>query len=232
MLDNLIEGIFKPSWSRKLDKLIAKAPDDLKGFYQSLPREFNRPIGDYKIAALDLETTGLDAKQDEILSFGCVDLHQQQIDLSSCFYDLAKPAQQVSEESILIHGITHDEFLQAEPLEARLHFWLQRLEQRIVLAHHSRIEFSFLQAACKQIYNYDFCMPYLDTLGLEQAYIERQQGVIKNGELRIDPCRERHGLPRSTAHHALSDAIACGELFLAISSKRYAKAELSQIVAY
>lgn len=232
MLERLLDGIFKPSWPRKLDKLEANAPAEIKAFYESLPREFNRPISTYKIAALDLETTGLDAKKDEILSFGCVDLSQQQIDLSSCFYDLVKPKQQVSEASVLIHGITHDEFLQAGELEQRLTFWLQRLEGRVLLAHHSRIEFSFLQAACKQIYNYDFCMPYLDTLGLEQAYLERQQGVIKNGELRIDPCRKRHGLPRSTAHHALNDAIACGELFLAITSKRYAKAELKQIIAY
>ncbi|MGL6010674.1 MAG: 3'-5' exonuclease, partial [Shewanella oncorhynchi] len=33
--------------------------------------------------------------------------------------------------------------------------------------------------------------------------------------LRLGACRERYGLPIYTAHSALTDALACGELLLA-----------------
>jgi len=50
---------------------------------------------------------------------------------------------------------------------------------------------------------------------LERHRLLREHSVIKEGSLRLGACRERYGLPIYTAHSALTDALACGELLLA-----------------
>lgn len=228
MLD-ILSLLTKSHWQRRKEKLIKNSPEPLKAFYQSLPEDFNKKISDFTIVAIDLETTGLGFNQDEVLSIGCVDIVQQQIDLASSFYDLVKPKQNLSEDSIIIHGITHDELHFAASIDEQLTSWLHVLSGKVMLAHHSTIELNFLNMACQKVFGAEFFMPYLDTLQLEKKDLERSS-IIKEGDLRITKCRSRHGLPRYPAHHALKDAISCGELFLAQYNKRFRHASMADII--
>ena len=54
----------------------------------------------------------------------------------------------------------------------------------------------------------------VDTMALEHRLRADVHGEV-NGSLRLDAARRAYGLPRYSAHHALTDAIAAGELFLA-----------------
>ncbi len=48
--------------------------------------------------------------------------------------------------------------------------------------------------------------------------MERTGTVPRGEDLRLARVRERYDLPRYGSHNALSDALACGELFLAQQS--------------
>jgi DNA polymerase-3 subunit epsilon len=54
----------------------------------------------------------------------------------------------------------------------------------------------------------------VDTLALQQRLLPGHHRAV-DGSLRLDVVRRTYGLPRYTAHHALTDAIAAAELFLA-----------------
>jgi DNA polymerase-3 subunit epsilon len=56
----------------------------------------------------------------------------------------------------------------------------------------------------------------IDTLELEHRLVTTAwQPDPPAGALRLWAARERHGLPHTGAHHALTDAVACAELYLA-----------------
>ncbi|QIK74585.1 hypothetical protein [Nocardioides piscis] len=57
-------------------------------------------------------------------------------------------------------------------------------------------------------------MTVVDTLALQHRLVADVHGEV-NGSLRLDAARKRFGLPRYSAHHALTDAIAAAELLLA-----------------
>ena len=50
---------------------------------------------------------------------------------------------------------------------------------------------------------------------------------VRPGDLRLWSARERHGLPVTTAHDALGDALACAELYLAQTAELIASGPLS-----
>lgn len=58
---------------------------------------------------------------------------------------------------------------------------------------------------------------FIDTMALERRLVEGHGGSVRelHGDLTLDACRARRGLPDHQRHSAAADAIACAELFLA-----------------
>lgn len=173
--------------------------------------------------ALDFETTGLDSKNDQILSAGFTLLQGETLLLGEAEHILIRPTVDIPEASAVVHGILDDQAAEAQPLEIVLPFLLKALSGRVLLAHHAAIEYEFLNTACQQLYGYPFLAPVVDTLALEVRHYRSRDMAIKSGDLRLAKARDRYNLPRYPAHNALTDAIAAGELFLAQVAKRVSK---------
>jgi DNA polymerase-3 subunit epsilon len=161
--------------------------------------------------ALDLETTGGEACRDDILSFGWLCLDGPEIRLASARHRLVQPRRNLSEENVSIHRITDDQAAEGESLRVVLGDFLADLQGRVLIAHYSPTEVGFLDAACRACYGGRFRPPVIDTLILAR----RAAGEQQPGSLRLAALRARHHLPRYPMHHALSDALAAAELFLA-----------------
>lgn len=58
-------------------------------------------------------------------------------------------------------------------------------------------------------------MPVVDTQYLAARRLQRAHQPVVEGGLRLSNLRRQYHLPRYQAHNALSDALACAELFLA-----------------
>jgi DNA polymerase-3 subunit epsilon len=72
----------------------------------------------------------------------------------------------------------------------------------------------FVGAATVTAYGARPPLTVVDTLTLEHRLRADGNGEV-HGSLRLDAARRTHGLPRYSAHHALTDAIAAAELLLA-----------------
>lgn len=165
--------------------------------------------------ALDLETTGLNPRNDQILSFGYVTLHGMRIDLATAVHQIVLYQQQVPEKSVVIHRLTDDMLAKGTPLETIVASFLQQLTGKVLLAHHAEIEFRFLDAFCRKTYHQGFLAPVIDTQWLARRTLERRHQPFSPRDLRLSRLRQHYHLPRYRAHHALSDAIAAAELFMA-----------------
>lgn len=166
---------------------------------------------DGRYLALDLETTGGDPARDDILSFGWVCLEGEEIRLATARHRLVRPRRALNEASVTVHRITDDQAARGEPLETVLRDFLADLAGRVLIAHYSPTETGFVNAACQACYGGPLLTPVIDTLALARA----EALVHAPGSLRLGALRARHHLPRYPLHHALSDALAAAELFLA-----------------
>jgi len=175
----------------------------------------NQDYRDVDYLALDLETTGLNAKKDVILSFGYVSLRGATIDLSTACHQVVRISQAIPEASAVIHQITDDQAAQGDALEDALGALLTALAGKVMIAHHARIEVGFVGAACKHLYGQGLLVPVVDTQAVAHRTLERRQIAFKGSDLRLHALGDRYNLPRYGAHNALSDALAAAELFLA-----------------
>ena len=92
----------------------------------------------------------------------------------------------------------------------------QRLAGRVLLVHHASLELRFLQRLCRSWYDTPLIVHVVDTQVLARRRFERHNRPYRAAHLRLANLRAAYGLPRYRAHHALSDALATAELFLAM----------------
>ena len=198
-------------------RLAARAPKGpLRAYLESPMPDEATDLRQLPALALDLETTGGDPAHDAILSFGWVALDAQRIELGSARHHLVRVDGAVSASSAVIHRITDDAAGTGRPLAEILGEFLDALRGRVLIAHHAQTELGFVGTACRRIYGTEIAMPALDTLQIAAAMHRN----TRPGELRLEALRRRYGLPRYPVHHALSDALACAELFLALVAAR------------
>ena len=174
------------------------------------------PLAQVELVAVDLETSGLAVRRHEILAVGSVPVSGGEVHLEGARHRRVRPAGDVG-ESATVHGLTDDVLAGAPPVEEVLPALLHTLtgqRRRVLLAHHAGVETAFLAAACRRTWGTTVPLQVVDTVALEQRLTGTGEHA-REGALRLDACRARHGLPRYRAHSALTDALACAELFLA-----------------
>lgn len=186
------------------------------------------PLDLVELLAMDLETTGLNPRREELLSFGMVLVRGGQVHLATARHLPVRPRGQVG-DSAVVHGLTDDSLAQEPPLKEVLPQVLEALvsgaplpgtdqgvaPRRVLLAHFAHVETAFLAAASRQVYGAAVGVPVVDTLELARRLLRSQNQELQAGTVRLDACRRRHRLPRYRAHSAITDALACAELFLA-----------------
>ncbi len=205
-------------------RLLKRTENEVLKAYLSVPfHDLNTDCREADYVAIDLETTGLNANEDAMISIGLVEMKGDMIHLSTAWHQIVQTEQSLSEESVVIHQLTHDQVAQGKRLKEALQQLLEKLAGKIIIAHHAVIEFSFIEKACQREFGGGFLIPVIDTQMIAKRSMERQGGAYSGNELRLFNLRTRYNLPQYQAHNALSDALAAGELFGAQLAERTEK---------
>lgn len=175
-------------------------------------------VPDIEMVALDFETTGLDAKRDRIIAAGWVLIRGDRIVMASARE--VRVRDDISDsvgQSAVIHGILDSDLDDAGSGEAMLEDLLPELAGRAIVAHAASIERGFLATLLRRLGGTPMPNPFIDTMTLERRLIEAEGGRIRelHGDLTLDVCRTRRGLPDYQRHSAGADALAAAELLLA-----------------
>ena len=187
----------------------------LRDYLSAAEQDPRTPLSQVRLLALDFETTSLDSTTGHPLSAGWVAVDGASIRLGGAGSVLLRPPSQGVGDSAVFHGITDDEASLGLDEQTAVERILAALTGRVLLAHHASIESSFLIAACRRIWNVVPEFPCVDTLDLEHRLATRGGSEPVPGSLRLGAARERYGLPAYSAHEALTDALACAELYVA-----------------
>ena len=201
----------------------------LARFYGAGYPDPGMPISDVPLVALDLETTGLDAGRDAIISVATVPFSIRRIPLAERGYWLVRPPRDaLDQDSVVIHHITHSALANAPEPSAVLPEVLEHLRGRIPVVHYRYMERAFLDAAARQCLGEPLQFPLIDTMGLEAERYRysvraRLAQFIRRApvSIRLPDSRQRYRLPRYDGHHAIHDAIGTAELLQAQIAWRY-----------
>ncbi len=201
---------------RKRARLADRAPAGPVRDYLHTPVPGPRTdASELRLLALDLETTGLDPRTDHILSVGFLPVDGLSIDLSGARQLLCRADAEVG-QSAAVHGITDDALAAGISLRELVEQVAAALTGRVLLAHHAAIETEFLSAACERTFGVRLPVEVVDTMELQSRVLGSHGGEdLPPGALRLATARAHLGLPRYSAHEALTDALACAELYLA-----------------
>lgn len=210
----MIFSLFAPSLSRRRAKAAGSARGALADYYRTPVQPLSTPAQELRLLAVDIETTGLDPRTDSVLSIGYVPVEGETIVFAGSHHRILAADVDVG-QSAVFHGITDDRLAEGMSVEDAVGEALEALAGRILLAHFAMIETRFLSRICERLYGAPLVVPVVDTLVLHDRLVNRGfDDESRAGELRLWNARSRYGLPRYPAHDALTDAIACAELYL------------------
>jgi DNA polymerase-3 subunit epsilon len=164
-------------------------------------------------AALDLETTGLDIKGDEIISIAIIPMTGFQIHFGRSFYSLIKPIK-FYDRSIKIHGICPGDLKQAPTFVELCERILGMLMDRIIVGFNVIFDIAFLKEHFKKIVTHhrklDF--KYVDIKEIE-VWILQRTGRTATYSLNFLDLIENYQIERGSMHNALSDAYIAARIF-------------------
>lgn len=172
------------------------------------------------LLALDLETSGLNPRRDDIVSMGWVLLDDNRLQFASARHFLVRPRSKLPAQSVVIHGIGDDRAKAGIPVKEALSLLLKDLKGRVLVGHHIGMDARFLATACRGAKWGEFSTPCVDTLLLLERTARRRQQALLPGSLSLSAARRARGLPAYPLHDALWDAIAAAELWLSLHAER------------
>ena len=178
----------------------------------SVDRLENTPL-----ISVDLEMTGLDARQNQIIAIGWTHVDGGRVSFASNRHLLIITDQSVG-HSAAIHELMDHDVARGVPLEAGLEALFEAARGRVWLFHHAGLDVAFLQQACVSWAGVRMPFMVLDTMQMELAIRKRRNLPVHHGDLRLNKLRANYNLPAYTAHNALIDACATAELLLAVAA--------------
>ena len=180
--------------------------------------EKNQASNQVSFLAVDLEMTGLDPRQDSILSAGWVAVDSGRIALDTAQHMLINDTAEVG-QSAVIHQIRDVDLESGVGQQQVMEALLAASQGRVLVFHNASLDCRFLNRVWKQYFGIQLLAPVVDTLLLEKQLLQRADTPIEQGALRLASCRERYNLPEYAAHNALVDALATAELLLSIMAR-------------
>ncbi|MCS4489770.1 exonuclease domain-containing protein [Corynebacterium sp. ES2794-CONJ1] len=186
---------------------------EYQAFLDSGIPSLDAQLAELKLLAVDMETTGLNPHTDNILAIGWVAVNGPTIDMSSAGYELVRG--HLVGSSATIHHLTDDEVAHGLNEPDAIRRLVFAMHGRLMLNHFTALETQFLNRATKKYFAASFSFDTVDTFQIERGHMERMGTYPRGEDLRLAVVRRRYGLPDYGNHNALTDALACAELFLA-----------------
>jgi DNA polymerase-3 subunit epsilon len=165
---------------------------------------------------LDVETTGLDLRNDEVVSIGAVQIHQARIVTENNFYREVRPKKLPSVQSVQVHGLRAIDLASAVPIESVIPDLVAQIGPRVAIAHAAWVERAFLTPHLRST-SLNFSRPIIDT-----AALARELGYATDRSTRepsLELLARQLNLPVYAPHHALGDALTTAVLFLAFATQ-------------
>lgn len=169
-----------------------------------------------EFCVLDLETTGLDLRRDEIVSYGAALVQRARIPCGRVAYGVVRPQRRSSLGALRVHGLRDADLAGAPRLDEVLDELTGLLANRVLVAHATWVERAFLKRALRAR-GLRLGRAVVDTAALLRACGLADPTAEREPDL--ETAARRLGVPVHTPHHALGDAFTTAEVFLVLATR-------------
>ena len=190
--------------------------DAARGYKRAGRPSSDTPWREAPYAVVDLETTGLDPRSDEIVSFASVPIDDGRVVVGSARTGIARPKRMPEAETIRIHGLRAIDLAEAPELSDLIDVIIESLSGRVLVAHAAWVERGFLSAALKPA-GVRLAEPVLDTAILAR-HVLPPEALPAEGAISLSDAARGLSLPAHSPHVAEGDALTTAQLFLAIAA--------------
>lgn len=177
---------------------------------------FDEPPLD-EVIVYDTETTGLNPKQDEILSIGALKIKGNKIITSEKFELFVQPTKKISEESIKIHQIRNIDLQNgSEPNEA-IDKFLHFIGSRPLVGYYLEFDVNMINKYLKPFLGIKLPNKQIEVSGI---YHDKKMKFIPDGniDLRFDVIMKDLELPIFGKHDAINDAIMTAMMYVKLKN--------------
>jgi DNA polymerase III subunit epsilon len=165
-----------------------------------------------RFIAIDIETTGLDRRRDEVISFAGIPIEAGRIIISQAVHGLVRPRAATTGASAEIHGLRDHDLAGAETAPDALASLAALIDGRIPVVHVQWVERTFLRkAGCP--------LPrrIVDTAVLWRL-LSLERGERDPGTCSLSAIAGALALPAHRPHTAEGDTLTAAQVFLAIAT--------------
>ncbi|MFH4965555.1 3'-5' exonuclease [Gaetbulibacter sp. M235] len=189
-------------------------PDFWNTYLNHFKNKQDTNIETIRFVVFDTETTGLNIKEDRILSIGAIGITEHTIKISDsieCYLsqDVFK------NDSVKIHGILKEgNRTKIEEKEA-IRLFLNYIENSVLIAHHTAFDIAMINASLKRM-----GLPKLKNRALDLGYIYKKTDLDRStkSHFSLDDLAKLFNIPQHDRHTASGDAYITALLFLKILS--------------
>jgi DNA polymerase-3 subunit epsilon len=165
--------------------------------------------------AMDLELTGLNPRKDVIIAVGAVPIEEGLVQLGQSFYSLVRTSKRSERAAVLLHKLLVADLEDAPAQEQVLERVLDLLAGRVPVFHTAAVERAFLGPlfARRRVRLPDAA----DTELLGRRLLRERDGDAPDW-LPLEKLARMLGQPGELPHHALADALATAQAFVALAT--------------
>jgi DNA polymerase-3 subunit epsilon len=191
-----------------------------------LPQESTAPvtidldtvINEAEYLVFDTELTGMKPRRDSIVSIGAVTMKGDRILVGRNFHRIVSPRTELTDKSVVIHGITPTEAAESPSIVSVLPEFLDLCRGKVIVGHVVSIDLRFINREMELLKGAALTNPAVDTMSLygflrkkTGDYCAFHEGVP--GRADLFSLSKEYGIPVTRSHDALYDAFVTAQLF-------------------
>jgi DNA polymerase-3 subunit epsilon len=174
--------------------------------------DLKQPLGAMRWVVVDVETGGLDAARDPLLSIGAVAIEAGRIVLEPSLEVGLRQAHSTAAANILIHGISGSEQRAGEAPHAALLDWLEFAQGAPRVAFHAAFDQAVLRREVRAQLGLPSKAPWFDAAVVAPLLFPDAASHCRH----LDDWLAHFGIAVYARHGALADAYATAELWLVL----------------
>ena len=175
-------------------------------------------LAEARFIVVDVETSGLDARKDRLLSIGAVTVESLRLDAGASYETILRREELSERENILIHGIgPQAQAAGVEPEEVLMRF-LEFAGKYPLVAFHAAFDRTVLDRELRETLGVRLPNAWIDLAQLAPVLVPEAR-LPRAG---LDEWLAYFGLRAHARHRAVDDAMVTGELFLILLKRALA----------
>lgn len=175
-----------------------------------LDRRLARPAGSGRWVVVDVETSGLNAARDTLISIGALGVRDAAVDLADSFEVVLRQREPSAGANIEVHGIGGTEQMQGEAPGRALADFLDFVADDPLVAFHAPFDALVLRRAIRERLRRGFRRPWLDLADVAPlAWPGRASGGL-------DAWLQALDIPMAYRHRAIVDCLGTAQLLVAV----------------